>query len=147
MHSLRNILSKFVKDAGIEGGLALNNVRRQWEQIVGQTVSAHTSPDIIKGGILTIIVDTPQWMHHLSFYKDDISSKLGPFGIKGIRFRIGRLPVSAAEKEIIADAELSEEDLKYIDNTVRSIKDEELRNKFRNLIRKGLSKSKIKDQD
>jgi len=142
MHSLRNILGKFVKDFGIEGGVTLNNARKRWVSVVGKPVSVHTFPDTVKSGTLTIIVDTPQWMHHLSFYKDDILSKLKPFGISGIRFRLGRLPVSTPEKERAADAELSEEDLRYIENTVHSIKDEELKDKFRTLITHGLARKK-----
>lgn len=142
MHSLRSILGKFVKDFGIEGGVTLNNARKRWVSVVGESVSVHTFPDTVKGGILTIIVDTPQWMHHLSFYKDDISSRLKPLGITGVRFRLGRLPVSTAEKESIAHAELSEEDLRYIENTVNNIKDEELKDKFRALITRGLTRGK-----
>lgn len=141
MNSLRNILGKFVKDFGIEGGVTLNIARKRWVSVVGKPVAAHTFPDTVKGGTLTIIVDTPQWMHHLSFYKDDIVSKLKPLGITGVRFRLGRLPVSSPEKHAAA-AELSEEDLRYIENTVHGIEDEELKEKFRTLIRRGLTRNK-----
>jgi len=142
MHTLRNILGKFVKDFGIEGGVTLNNARKRWVSVVGKAVSVHTFPDTVKGGTLTIIVDTPQWMHHLSFYKDEILLKLKPFGITGIRFRIGRLPAVTAEEENAPDAELSEDDLRYIENTVNNIKDEELKDKFRTLITHGLARKK-----
>ncbi len=142
MHSLRNILGKFVRDFGLEGGVAVNAVRRQWADLVGRTVAAHTFPDTVRGGTLTLIVDTPQWMHHLSFYKDEISSKLRPFNISAIRFRLGRLPEEGAKSPVEEVAGLAEEDLRYIENTVKNVKDEELKEKFRTLITHGLTKGK-----
>lgn len=145
MQALQNILHKFVKEAGIEGGVALNNLRRRWVEIVGQPISVHTYPDIVKGSYLTIVVDTPQWMHHLGFYKDDIALKLKPYGIAGIRFRLGRIPVKEEAEKEAEEADLTDEDLQYIENTVGSLKDEELKESFRKLIRHGLIR-KIKDQ-
>ena len=72
MQSLRNIFKAVIKNIGIESGAALNVLRRKWPQIVGQPVSVHTYPDTVRNKILTVIVDTPQWMHHLSFFKKDI---------------------------------------------------------------------------
>jgi len=142
MHSLRNVLGKFVKDFGIDSGVALNSLRKQWTKIVGKAIAVHTYPDSVKSGNLSIVVDTPQWMHHLGFYKSDILEKLKPFSIYSIRFRLGKLPENANEAFSPEDAELSEEDLVYIDNTVRNLKDEELKDKFRTLIRHGLTKRK-----
>ncbi len=144
MHSLRNILGKFVRDFGLEGGVAVNAVRRQWADLVGQTVAAHTFPDTIRGGILTLIVDTPQWMHHLGFYREEISSKLKPFNISGIRFRLGVLPGECAKRPAEEGAGLTEEDLRYIENTVRNVKDEELKEKFRTLIAHGLTRGRLR---
>ncbi len=140
MQSLQNTLNKLVKDSGIEGGLALNNLRKRWVQIVGQPISVHTYPDLVKGSYLTIIVDTPQWIHHLSFYKDDIVLKLKPFGITGIRFRRGSIPITEEVKKKTREANLTEEDLQYIENTVGSLKDDELKESFRKLIQHGLTK-------
>lgn len=40
---------------------------------------------------LTINVDSPQWLHEISFYKEDIIKKLHIFGVKDIRLRVGRV--------------------------------------------------------
>lgn len=139
MQPLRNILGKFVKEFGLEGGVVLNTLRSQWVDIVGQTIALHTSPDIIKAKILTLIVDTPQWMHHLSFFKEEISEKLKPYKVDGIRFRLGKLPETVEEIRNKGEITLSDEDLRYIENTVKNITDEELKGKFRILIRHGLA--------
>ena len=144
MESLHNILRNFVKDFGIEGGAGLNAIRRLWPDIVGPTIAVHTFPDTIKNKVLTITVDTPQWMHHLSFYKEDISEKLRSYNIGGIRFRIGRIPEISPEQPGELNVELTEDDLRYIENTVKNIKDEELKEKFRVLITHGLTKGRKK---
>lgn len=142
MQPLRKILGEFISDFGIENGAVLSAMRRQWSDVVGQTIAAHTFPDIIKSKILTIVVDTPQWMHHLSFYKADISKKLQPYKVNEIRFRLGRLPVKAEEKRKVKDPELSEEDLRFIENTLQHVTDEELKEKFEKLISHGLTRGK-----
>ncbi len=140
MQPLQNTLKKLVKEAGIEGGVALNKIRIRWVEIVAQPISVHTYPDIVKGSYLTIIVDTPQWMHHLSFYKDDIALKLKPFGIGGVRFRRGNIPVREETEKKAREANLTDDDLQYIENTVNGLKDEELKESFRKLIKHGLTK-------
>ncbi len=145
MQSLQSILKKFVKDFNLEGGIVLNAVRSQWVSIVGQTIAIHTFPDTIKGKVLTLIVDTPQWMHHLSFYKEEIAEKLRPYNVNGIRFRLGKLPLGIKKQNGEEHVELPEEDLRFLENTVKNIKDEELKEKFKVLITHGLIKRKKED--
>ena len=142
MQPLNKVLGKLIKDVGIEGGVAIAAVRRQWVKTVGEAIAVHTYPDTIKGKVLTIIIDTPQWMHHLSFFKGEITDKLKRFDIKDVRFRIGKLPELKSNKSIIIEQDLSESDLRYLDNTVRTIKDSELQEKLRKLISHGLKKGK-----
>jgi len=142
MEHLRKILGEYTKDLGIEGGLVLKAVRGKWADIVGPAVAAHTFPDIITSKVLTIIVDTPQWMHHLSFFKEDISEKLKFCNITGVRFRLGKIPEKTVSLIETEDLELSDEDRRYLENTLRNIEDEELKEKFRALIVHGLTKGK-----
>lgn len=142
MQSLHHILNTFIKTYGLEGGVALNAIRSRWTEIVGQPISVHTFPDTIKGTVLTLIVDTPQWMHHLSFFKEEITKKLKPYKVSDIRLRIGRLPEQIKEEDSLDQGDLNEDDVRYIANTLRNIKDEELKEKFRTLIIHGLTKGK-----
>jgi hypothetical protein len=142
MQSLQNILKTFVKDHGLEGGLALNGIRKKWEKLVGHAITVHTYPDTIKNKILTLIVDTPQWMHHLSFFKEEIIGKLEHFNVSEIRFKLGRLPETAHEKKKAEEVNLTEDDLRYIENTLKNLKDDDLKEKFRSLIAHGLIKGK-----
>lgn len=140
MQLLNRILKKFIKGLDLESGIALNNLKNQWVNVVGQTIAAHTSPDTIRSKMLIITVDTPQWMHHLSFYKEDISGKLKPYNITKIRFKLGRLSEKVAAGHQENNVTLTEEDLRYLKNTLKNIKDEELKEKFRRLITHGLTR-------
>ncbi len=142
MQSLNNILKKFIKELGLESGLTLQAIKNQWEHLVGQTIALHTSPDTIKGKILTLVVDTPQWMHHLSFYKQEIVEKLDRYNINEVRFRLGKLPtIIKKEREGTSNIEcLKEEDKMYIKDTISVIKDEELKKRVKTLLIHSLTK-------
>lgn len=142
MHRVGGILKRFISEYGLESGLTLEKIRNHWLKLVGQTIAEHTSPDSIKGETIFIVVDTPQWMHHLSFYKDEIIEKLMSYNINDVRFRLGRLPEETnfqAEKNNIL---LSEEDSQYIKNAVSGLKDDELREKMRLLLTSALTNRK-----
>jgi len=135
MQRVGSILKKFVNDYGLEAGLILTTIKNQWNILVGQTLASHTSPDVIKGKTIFIVVDTPQWMHHLSFYKQEILEKLKDYKVENVRFKLGRVDENpAGEYKKTSHYELSEEDSRYIENTVRSLKDNELKEKFRILL-------------
>jgi hypothetical protein len=146
MHALQEILRKLAKNYGIEGGAVLNLIRRNWKDIVGKTIAVHTTPDTIKNRTLSIKVDTPQWMHHLSFFKEDIIEKLKTYNVKDVRFRIGRLSQQTGKTSKEDDVMLSSDDQRYLENTINSVKDEELKEKFKSLISHGLTKGKFKSK-
>jgi hypothetical protein len=144
MHPLNSILRNFLKDLDLESGLRLTDITKKWDIIVGQTIAAHASPYVLKGDTLTLIVDTPHWMHHLSFYKGEISSKLKKFNVKEIRFKLGRLPQKTRKGDEIYTAALTDSDSRYIEDTLKGIKDKELKEKLRLLLKHGITKGKPK---
>ncbi|MBI4653997.1 MAG: DUF721 domain-containing protein [Nitrospirae bacterium] len=132
MQRAGNILYRFIKDCGLEDGLALRKIKDQWTTLAGETIAAHTSPQLLKGKILFITVDTPQWMHHLSFFKQEICEKLTSYKVEEIRFKLGKLDEDINNKlNTLRAPRLSDEDIQYIENTIRNIKDEELKKRFR----------------
>ena len=145
MQRVGGILKRFVKDYGLETGLHLAGIKTQWQKLVGQTLAAHTSPDIIKGKTIFINVDTPQWMHHLSFYKQEMLEKLKNYGIENIRLKLGRLDEYSVNEFKTANVyHLTEEDAKYIEDTIQNLKNDELKEKFRKLLSDALRHEKRK---
>ena len=142
MQRLHNILRNIFKDTEIDQGTAVLSLRKKWPSIVGQPVAVHTWPDTVRNRIITILVDTPQWMHHLSFFTAEIRAKLAPYDIADIRFRLGRIPEAEGRTEKEEETALSDEDARYLENTLREIGDSGIREKFRSLITHGLTKGR-----
>ena len=143
MQPLDKILRKFIKDYGLETGLTLTAIRKQWEKLVGQAIASHTCPEEIKGKTIFVTVDTPQWMHHLGFFKQEMCEKLKPYKVTEVRFKLGRLlKTEDSGEDIKKSILLTEEDSQYIENTLECIKDSELKEKFRVLITNALRRGK-----
>jgi hypothetical protein len=143
MQRVGSILKRFIGDYGLETGLALTKIKKQWTQLAGQTLASHTFPDVIKGRTIFITVETPQWMHHLSFYRQEIVEKLKPYKIDEVRFRLGKLPETPGYKITAHDMyTLSDEDATYVEDTIKSLKNAELKEKFRLLLTHALRRKK-----
>jgi hypothetical protein len=66
--------------------------------------------------------------------------------VKDVRFRIGRLSQQTGKTSKEDDVMLSSDDQRYLENTINSVKDEELKEKFKSLISHGLTKGKFKSK-
>ena len=144
MQRAGSILKKFISNYGLESALTLTKIKNQWLKLVGQAIAAHTFPDVIKGKTIFITVDTPQWMHHLNFYKLDMCEKLKHYKISEIRFKLGKLPEEENIKQAADKIALTDEDSRFIESTVRNLKDNELKEKLRGLLTHGLMNRKKK---
>ena len=111
---------------------------------MGDAVSSHTFPDMAKNGVLTVVVDSPQWIHHLSFFKDDMAGKLSRYGINEVRFRIGKVPEPEEKRAEALERQLSSDDRRYIENTLKGVRDDELRKRLKRLIVNALTKGRRK---
>jgi hypothetical protein len=140
MQQVGKILKSFIADYGIEAGVNLVAINHKWKEIVGEAIAVHTSPDIIKGKTLSIVVDTPQWLHHLSFYRTQIAEKLKPYGIDSVTLRIGKIVQLEQDTSFFKVGTLSEDDRDFIEKTISSLRDDELKIRFRKLLQKALSK-------
>jgi len=142
MEPIGTIFNRIVRDIGLEGVKRLSSIRREWSGLMGGVISTHAYPDGLKGDMLVVVVESPQWMHHLSFYKEEMALKLERFGVKRIRFRLGRLPSSPTVASTPQERPLTEEDRRYLDDTLRDIKDEELRGRLESLLLHGLTRGR-----
>jgi hypothetical protein len=150
MQRAGTVLRKFIREYGLETSLTLSIIRKHWGGLVGRTIAKHTSPDVLSGKTLSVIVDTPQWMHHLSFYKQDMYEKLKQFKVHEIRFRLGKLPEKVHDQQKAHYPHLSGEDIKFIEETIRNLKDEELRWRFRTFLTHSLERedsSQVRDSE
>jgi predicted nucleic acid-binding Zn ribbon protein len=88
--SIKTVINQFLKQSGLEKGVAQNRALVIWEETVGSTIAKNTKPEDVSHGVLTIKVKTPAWRQELQFQKTDIINKLnqqlGKNTIKEIRF-------------------------------------------------------------
>ncbi len=145
MQSLNSLLKKHFKESGMESGLLVNKLRNKWTDLVGEAVASHTSPGSVSGKTITITVDTPQWLHHLGFFKEDILTKLKPFGLSEVKFKLGKIGGAKVPAYKPKEVKISDKDISYIENTLKGIKDPELKEKFRAFISHGLAEKKRKE--
>lgn len=137
-----SLLTPLIRNLGIEDAVRLGYIKKEWACIFERPVSLHMSPANLKEGELLINVDSPVWLQQLSFYKETIIKKLHHVGIKTVRFKLGRvLPEKKQDKttpfEIKGQA-LTVKEHSYIEETVSSIPDQELRDRIKKAIEKSI---------
>lgn len=66
-----------------------------WQSAVGDLIAQNTRPASFRGSLLTINVSSSAWLHHLTFLKPELITKvnqaLGGELIKELRFKIGNI--------------------------------------------------------
>jgi len=141
---IRFILEKTIQSLEIDVPLKTYSILGAWNEIVGESVAAHSQPRTIRNRILFIDVAHPTWMQQLQFLKptllEKINTFLGESLIQDIRFKLGKVPskVPAPPKTLsMEDQELDKATLKRIEGVLQKMDDEELRNSLREVLIKG----------
>lgn len=91
MKNASNALGGILRNLGMEGALGFGRIAGNWSTLFDGPLSVHTSPEALSGNTLTVVVDTPAWLHQTNFFKSKMISALSSFGVKNIRFRLGRV--------------------------------------------------------
>lgn len=142
-----SLLIPLVRGLGIEDGTKLIELRKNWNNLFNEPLSYHMSPYKLSEREILLNVDSPVWLQELNFYKKDIIEKLSPYGIRDIRFRLGRVSKrtkSEVESRKLKVERLTTEELSYIEETVSQIDDEDLRETVRRTIEKAITSNKTK---
>jgi hypothetical protein len=134
------VLGPLLKRLGIENGVRLERIRSDWAEIFDTGIAPHMFPASLKDGELLLNLESPVWMQNLTYYKKEILSKLSPYGITGVRFRLGRIqkqnhPSENKRKE----RKLSEEEIALIAAAVSTIHDDELKKSVQKAWQKSLA--------
>ena len=85
-------IRKIASGLGFESSLRLTRLRARWDELIGPPVSFHSWPVFFERGTLTLAVESPAWLQQLSFYSEEIKSKLSVFEIRDIKMRVGSIP-------------------------------------------------------
>jgi hypothetical protein len=138
-----SLLSPLLKRLGIDEAVRLQQIRNDWQTLFDQPLSLHMSPSRLFEGDLLLSVDSPAWMQQLGFYKKEILKKLAGYGVRDLRFRIGRVSPKSSQKDHSRKAaELTSEETLFISDVVSGVDDEALRDIIRKTIEKSLLSAK-----
>jgi hypothetical protein len=142
-----SLLIPFIRDLGIEDGVKLAEIRRNWYNLFDKPLSYHMSPFILSRGEVLLNVDSPVWLQELTFYKEDIIKKMSAYGVKAVRFRLGRVSrnkQSTVSSQQSAVKQLTNEERTFVRDVVSKIGDDLLKGTLKTAIEKSISSGKTK---
>lgn len=135
---VRSVLNKALKDLEIDVPLKVYSVITAWKEIVGENIASQSQPCLIRNKILFVEVSHSTWIQQLQFLKPKILEKikdfLGESLIEDIRFRLGKISPLPSYKEKREDVKIDSEILNQIEELLRKIDDEEIKNLLRNIF-------------
>jgi len=134
MQTVSNILDEFLKDLNLNRGKTLQCIRNNWESIIGDGIAPHTYAASLKGQCIDVIVDSSVWLQNLTFLKGMILEKFREYKIQDIRYRVGKIPESEQSAAGHKKRKLSDEEQAFIQKSVLTIEDRELRKCLENLM-------------
>ena len=121
----------------------------RWPDIVGAKIAGQSQPDSLKNGVLTVRVENPAWLHHLSFLREELlqqlDKELPSLNIKEVRFRQGPLdrieaPPSSTGSESKAYSQRGSQPSKPLSSDqiklLQSVPDPELRRDLEGLLKR-----------
>ena len=132
-----------------------SRLQREWDQVVGPQLAAHTWPDSVKFKKLILLAENSVWLQQLVFLKPALLEKIHviPQGyhISDIVLRVGEIPIQDSsltnytqyDDGLPSQLSASNKDLSFAMAITSSIKNPELQTLLRTVIAKALSFKKV----
>jgi hypothetical protein len=134
-----SLLEPLIAKLGIGEGVRLARLKTHWDDIFEKPLSLHMWPSKYSEGTLLLNVDSSVWIHQLSYHRNAILEKLRTYGVRDIRFRVGKLSRRAAQpREARRLREISGEDSSFLASLASEIGDAELREAITSAAEKSL---------
>lgn len=153
MEAIEKILNKKIKKMGLDTRIKEKSIFLYWKQIMGD-LAKHSSPAYINNGVLFINVPHSAWAHNMQFFKNNILKKINGrlkgYVIKDIRFRCGRVNFDTddleqkPDRDLLENIDLTERELKKIEQVSQLIRDDNLKIKFKQILSKDYKLKKWK---
>ncbi|MDH5203741.1 MAG: DUF721 domain-containing protein [Nitrospirota bacterium] len=152
MQRADSLILPLVRELGFEDGVRLAEMKKKWDDLFHEPLSSHMSPLMLSGGEVILNVDSPVWLQELNFLKEDLIKKLSHYGVRSVRFRLGRVSTgitSGVKRQSTTrsgskDKSLTAKELSYIEETVSQINDNALRETARKAIQKAFNSGRVK---
>jgi len=139
------VLGKVFVDRSWRGKLSLHRVFIFWDEVVGPEIAEVAQPYVLKGRTLWVGVPDSVWMQQFQFLKVDILRRLnerlalegpGPLVLEDIRFQLrkeGVVEKKEPQPPPPSPSPISHRRLEEFETLINSIKNDELRCRFRRL--------------
>ena len=134
------VLGPLLKNLGLESGVRLARIKNDWYEIFDEQITSNLFPVSFSDSELLLHVTSPIWMQQFTFHKSEIIKKLSTYGVKGIRFRLGRIPQRRQKISPVRKAqELTRENVFFISELLSDINDENLKETIKKAVEKSLT--------
>ena len=77
--NLSNVIESVVRELHCETDMYFEQLKKQWEHVVGTAGAKNTRPLSLDRGILTIAVSSPVWLTQSRFYTSSFLQKVNSF--------------------------------------------------------------------
>ena len=140
IEKLGEILDKSLKRLDLSGRLMEYAVWPIWNDAVGPTIARNAQPEKIRHGTLFVKVSSPVWMQQLQYMKEAIAEKLNQGlrreVVKNVFFFVGKVETEVPGQKPGSDQSSapSQPEAKLDEETLRSVKDPEIRRALRRLF-------------
>lgn len=142
------VLDSLLKNLGLESGVRLARIKHDWHEIFDENITSHLYPVSFSDGELLFHVTSPIWMQQFSYHKNEIIKKLSAYGVRNIRFRLGRVPQKKQETAPPRKApELTSENRLFISELLSDISDDDLKDVIKKAVEKSLTAEKPLQSD
>ncbi len=140
---IKEILEDLFKDLDIYLKIKSYEVLNLWDRVVGEYIAKNSCPEHITNGILYVKVKNSLWLQELVLLKNNLIESLnkgmGMEIVKDIHFKIGKLENKGKYKKEKQKKErkgISREDIGRIERVTSLIKDEEIREIIKRVMKK-----------
>ena len=147
--SIASVLSGIARRHGMEAKLLEHKLLKNWADIAGETIAAHTRPDQIKFKKLYLVAESSVWIQHLTFLKPELVEKVnaaaGSAMITDVVLRVGsvarveRIRETGAPDQVAAQTP-SPQSLAEAEAQTAVVTDPELRARLTEVIAQALSR-------
>lgn len=133
--ALNEVLGAAFKTLGLKSVVTVHQIRKDWEKVAGPHIARRTRPDAYRDKTLHLVVTDHTWMNELTFFKaellDNLRQKFTDIEFKDIQFKVGKLSTFRRSKTSPRlkklKRALTPEEAEFIDECVKDIADEELK--------------------
>lgn len=137
------VLDPILRTLGLESGVRLARIKSDWYGLFDEQVTSQLFPSTLSGSELLLYVSSPIWMQQFSYHKDQILKKLNSYGVKNIRFRLGKIPPGKQKTAVPRKIpQINPEQRLYIEKLLKDIPDENLKEAVKKAMEKSLSSAR-----